>query len=262
MSNTYTNKGTIYNYDRLTGELLSEDSPDVSPKDGPDNYLLPGCATDIAPPTKLKENEVAVFENGAWQVKADWRKATLYSTTNGSGVQITEIGQTPADVGATELAPPSNNHSWQNGAWVLDPAKVAAALALAKKEGLAQIEQFTAKARTQVAGTQDVGEMAGWVNKLRIAQAIQAQTATPADVEVFKTEIDVRRVSGETLATFTQKVLNNANFYGRAVAVIDGLKRYWQDQINAATEEAALQNLLGTLPAALNNALNPQGATP
>jgi hypothetical protein len=223
---------TIYNYHPKTGEFLNEAPADESPLE-PGVALIPAYATIIKPP-KTASREVAVFADGQWKVKADWRGAALFSTTDGSAVSISEIGKSPTDVGATDKAIPSASHSWKDGAWVLDPAKVAGLLDAAKANANDRINAFAKGKRALIAGTPDDAEIAGWNNKLRIAQAIVANTATDGEKAAFQAEITARGIKGETLAIFTQKVITNAGFFAQAVGLIDGLKRKAQDSIAAA----------------------------
>ena len=66
----------IYNYDRETLELVSEDYASLDPKEtmlqGYDVYLIPAYATDKQPP-KINTNEAAIFVNNNWQLIADFR---------------------------------------------------------------------------------------------------------------------------------------------------------------------------------------------
>lgn len=225
-------KKTIYNYHPQTGEFINEVPAEESPLEA-GVILVPAFATTFKPP-KTATREVAVFADGQWQVKSDWRGVSLFSTTDGNAVNICEIGKTPADAGATDQGMPSAIHSWKSGSWVLDPTKIAAQLDAAKANGLAKISDFAKSKRALIAGTSDDAEIAGWNNKLRIAQAIGAGTATDGEKAAFQAEITARGISGETLDIFCQKVIKNAGFFAQAVGLIDGLKRKGQDAVNAA----------------------------
>jgi hypothetical protein len=123
------------------------------------------------------------------------------------------------------------------GKLVIVPAPApdpVAILAAAKTNGLARISDFAKSKRALIAGTSDDAEIAGWNNKLRIAQAIGAGTATDGEKAAFQAEITARGISGETLDIFCQKVIKNAGLFAQAVGLIDGLKRKGQDAVNAA----------------------------
>ncbi|WP_310611262.1 hypothetical protein [Limnohabitans sp.] len=115
----------------------------------------------------------------------------------------------------------------------------------AKAKALAAISAYAKAQRLKIAGTSDEGEIAGWSNKLRIAQSIFSGTATEAEIAVFQTEILARQIDGETLDIFVKKVFSNASFYSQAVSYIDGIKRRSLDLVNAATSPAEVDEALG-----------------
>ncbi len=123
------------------------------------------------------------------------------------------------------------------GKLVIVPAPTptqAELLVQAQADAQARIVVYAQDKRQLIAGTSDAIEIAGWPNKLRIAQAINAGSATDAEIAAFQAEITARGIQGETLAIFTQKVITNAGFFTQAVALIDGLKRRSQDAVAAA----------------------------
>lgn len=130
---------TIYNYDSQTGEFTYAAPADESPLE-PGKILLPASATTTEPPNTAPR-EVAVFSDGLWHIKADWRGASLFSTTDGRSVTIDEIGLSPADVDATDQAMPSPSHTWIGGAWKLDPLKQAAQLAELHAQTLGRVRE-------------------------------------------------------------------------------------------------------------------------
>ena len=237
---------TIYNYDPQTGAFLNEATADESPLES-GVILLPAFATTTKPP-KAALYEVAVFVDGQWHVKADWRGVTLFVTATGAKAAITEIGKTPTDIGATDIPPPSPECSWVNGSWAVDPVKVAAKLTAAKADGLARIDAYGKAQRVKIAGTPDEIEIAAWNNKLVIAKAIKAGTASAGDKAAFQAEINARG-KGETIDAFTDKVLTNAAFYAQAVGLIDGMKRHAQDAVNAADIPEAVEAVLADMKA-------------
>lgn len=117
---------TIFNYDAQTGEFINESTADESPLE-PGVILVPAFATTTRPPETVA-HEVAIFTDGQWLVKADWRGVHLFSVADGSPVSIDEIGKEPVDVGATDQAMPGETYSWNGDSWVIDQAKVASQL--------------------------------------------------------------------------------------------------------------------------------------
>jgi len=124
----------IYHYHPATGELLGAGQADPSPAEQ-DVWLIPAHATDVEPPAAVV-HEAAVFHAGEWSVRPDWRGVPLFAIADGAPLNITSIGQVPADIGATEQPRPSSYHHWQAGEWLLDAAaqlrddKAAASLAI------------------------------------------------------------------------------------------------------------------------------------
>jgi hypothetical protein len=129
----------IYSYNSSTGEFVTQSQADESPLE-PGVFLMPANATDIAPPS-VAARQTVVFVSGQWEVKPDYRGVALFSTVDGSQVSITEIGETPTEVGATELPRPSQAHAWLNGAWVADPLLQAE---LEAREQSATIKRYEA----------------------------------------------------------------------------------------------------------------------
>ncbi|MDD3012629.1 MAG: tail fiber assembly protein [Candidatus Gastranaerophilales bacterium] len=92
----------IYNYNSMTKEYIGESIADENPlEEGV--FLLPANATFLQPPN-IAENEVAVFENDLWIIKADYRGGTFYSKTTKEPKVISEIGIQPDDT-MTHLIP-------------------------------------------------------------------------------------------------------------------------------------------------------------
>jgi hypothetical protein len=250
---------TIYNYHQETGELISMSIADESPLE-PGVALVPAHATTIKPP-KTGAREVAVFAGGQWQVKADWRGAALFSAATGSAVSISEVGKTPLDVGATEIAPPSALHAWDGEAWQIDPAKVAAHLAIAKATALDRITTTTKQMRWQFAGTSDDGEIGGFAYKAAMAQAIAAGTATVDQIAAIDTEIAQRGIADEDREAFLGKIATNSAAFAKLAAVLDGAKRKASDAVQAATSVDAVQVAVDALQPAILMAAAPVVAT-
>ena len=111
----------IYNYHPITKEFISESKADESPLEK-GVYLIPGNATEIAPP-QAGENEVACFENGIWLVKPDFRGKIYYKKDTLEEILISEIGMIP-DETLTDIKPELYD-KWDNtlNAFVFDREK-------------------------------------------------------------------------------------------------------------------------------------------
>lgn len=86
----------LYNYDKNTKEYLSTTLASADPMEtkirGEFVPLVPACATVIEPP-KTAENEVAIFNGKAWEIKKDFRVSHKICDENFNIKDITEIGE-------------------------------------------------------------------------------------------------------------------------------------------------------------------------
>lgn len=86
----------LYNYDKNTKEYLSTTLASADPLEtkikGEFVPLVPACATVIEPPT-TGENEVAIFNGKAWEIKKDFRVSHKICDENFNIKDITEIGE-------------------------------------------------------------------------------------------------------------------------------------------------------------------------
>lgn len=224
----------IYNYHPETGEFLSTAPADASPLE-PGVYLTPAFATEIAPPTPgIRQS--AVFVGNAWQIKADWRGAPLYSTADGSAVTIDTIGLTPAGAGATEVPPPSPQHSWQAGAWVLDAAKVTAQLERVRAEARTRIDSAYEATIGMIAASYPPTERDSWPKQEAEARAWVANNLAPTPL---LSAIAVAR--GTTLANISTRVIANADAYAVYAGGVIGKRQARMSQVDAATTVAGLE---------------------
>lgn len=112
----------IHNYDGITKEFLSESLADPSPlEEGV--FMIPAFAVKTAPP-QVAQNEVAVWDEGAWIVKPDFRDETAFAHVDGEQMTISGIGPVPD--GYTLEPRPTARHVWNEGAWALDAEKETA----------------------------------------------------------------------------------------------------------------------------------------
>lgn len=245
---------TIFNFHPETHEFIGSATADESPLE-PGVFLFPMYATETEPP-EPSAHEIAVFEKKKWKLKPDWRGVPLFSVSDGSPVSIDQIGTVPADIQATDLPPESPFHSWSDGVWTLDQVKVSAQLKIAKSQAFETINGLVSGIRIALAGTSDALEVAGWPNKLRIAQAIDAGTATDVERSAFQTEVDRRGVESETLEVFAAKVIRNSGMFSQIAGELDGLKRNATDAISAALNEDELQSVVDAHIKKINTSFN------
>ncbi|HAK5377425.1 TPA: tail fiber assembly protein, partial [Salmonella enterica] len=85
----------------------------------PPHTGLPANCTDIAPPD-IPSSHIAVFdaETQTWSLQEDHRGETVYDTTNGNQVYISDPGPLPENV--TSVSPGGEYQKWDGEKWVAD----------------------------------------------------------------------------------------------------------------------------------------------
>ncbi|EBD9557521.1 tail fiber assembly protein [Salmonella enterica subsp. enterica serovar Muenchen] len=113
----------IFNLRSDTNEFIGAGDAYIPPHTG-----LPANCTDVAPPD-IPAGHTAVFdrESGAWSLFEDHRGQTVYDTTTGNQVYISEPGPLPENV--TSVSPSGEYQKWDSKAkvWVKDEAAETAA---------------------------------------------------------------------------------------------------------------------------------------
>jgi len=226
---------TIYHYDRDTGEYLFSDQADPSPLET-DVWLIPAYATEIAPPVvNQSAREIAVFIVDAWKIKSDWRGVDLYSTSDGASVSITQIGQTPLDISATELPPPSAACIWQDNQWVESSAKKAELLVKLKAALCNRIDAAADAARLSV-----VGDPLRVVEYERAATEAQAYKAADYKGDIPPSVQSAAQAKGWTAQQAADDILTMNALWMTALYSIRATRLKIKETVrHAATEEVA-----------------------
>ncbi|ECR7647696.1 DUF4376 domain-containing protein [Salmonella enterica] len=104
----------VFNLRSDTNEFIGAGDAYIPPHTG-----LPADCTNIAPPD-IPASHTAVFdtENQTWSLFEDHRGETVYDTTTGNQVYISEPGPLPENT--TTQAPASPIDKFENGQWVAD----------------------------------------------------------------------------------------------------------------------------------------------
>ena len=112
----------IYRYHRKTGEFMKADDARLDPleaKQGVERYLIPACATEIAPP-ECAEHQKQVFSSGQWSIVKDWRN-TPYFIGDEHHI-IRELGIEPPAGSTLEPPPEELEKPFYDGyRWVESP---------------------------------------------------------------------------------------------------------------------------------------------
>ncbi|EMB3200235.1 tail fiber assembly protein [Salmonella enterica] len=113
----------IFNLRSDTNEFIGAGDAYIPPHTG-----LPANCTDVAPP-EIPTSHIAVFdaETETWSLHEDHRGETVYDTTTGNQVYISEPGPLPENV--TSVSPDGEYQKWDGKAkvWVKDEAAEKAA---------------------------------------------------------------------------------------------------------------------------------------
>ncbi|EKO9475269.1 tail fiber assembly protein [Salmonella enterica] len=113
----------IFNLRSDTNEFIGAGDAYIPPHTG-----LPANCTDLAPPD-IPSSHIAVFdaETQTWSLQEDHRGETVYDTTTGNQVYISEPGPLPENV--TSVSPVGEYQKWDSKAkvWVKDEAAEKAA---------------------------------------------------------------------------------------------------------------------------------------
>ncbi|ATI92608.1 tail fiber assembly protein [Salmonella enterica] len=106
----------IYNLRSDTNEFIGAGDAYIPPHTG-----LPANCTDIAPPD-IPASHIAVFdaETETWSLKEDHRGETVYDTTTGNQMYISDPGPLPENV--TSVSPGGEYQKWDGKTWVKDEA--------------------------------------------------------------------------------------------------------------------------------------------
>ncbi|EBM0567439.1 phage tail protein [Salmonella enterica] len=104
----------VYNLRSDTNEFIGAGDAYIPPHTG-----LPANCTDIAPPD-IPASHTVVFdtEKQTWSLFEDHRGETVYDTTTGNPIYISEPGPLPENT--TTQAPTSPTDKFENGQWVAD----------------------------------------------------------------------------------------------------------------------------------------------
>lgn len=140
----------IHNFDSQTGQYLSSRLADADPLNL-GRWLVPAFSTaDELPARGPLEWPFCLHD--AWTLLPDWRGRILYRQDNGEPAEILVAGTTPAEAGLTDTPRPSDEYTWSNGAWAIDPAVVAAKV---RSAAMAEFDARMTRAREMNAGKAD-----------------------------------------------------------------------------------------------------------
>ncbi|EIC3683962.1 tail fiber assembly protein [Salmonella enterica subsp. enterica serovar Dublin] len=141
----------IFNLRSDTNEFIGSGDAYIPPHTG-----LPANCTDIAPPD-IPSSHIAVFdaETQTWSLQEDHRGETVYDTTTGNQVYISELGPLPENV--TSVSPDGEYQKWDGKAWVKDEAAEKAAQLRQAEETKSRLLQMASEKIAPLQDAVDLG---------------------------------------------------------------------------------------------------------
>ncbi|EAY1485041.1 tail fiber assembly protein [Salmonella enterica] len=141
----------IFNLRSDTNEFIGAGDAYIPPHTG-----LPANCTDIAPPD-IPSSHIAVFdaETKTWSLQEDHRGETVYDTTTGNHVYISDPGPLPENV--TLVSPDGEYQKWDGKAWVKDEAAEKAAQLRQAEETKSRLLQMASEKIAPLQDAVDLG---------------------------------------------------------------------------------------------------------
>ncbi|EAZ8103830.1 tail fiber assembly protein [Salmonella enterica] len=143
----------IFNLRSDTNEFIGAGDAYIPPHTG-----LPANCTDIAPPD-IPASHIAIFdaETQTWSLHEDHRGETVYDTTTGNQVYISEPGPLPENV--TSVSPGGEYQKWDGNAkvWVKDEAAEIAAQLREAEETKSRLLQMASEKIAPLQDAVDLG---------------------------------------------------------------------------------------------------------
>lgn len=222
------------------GYYAGQTEADLSPLQADDGvYLLPAFTVDTAAP-ETKPGHAAYWDATAaeWQYRPDHRGQTVYSTTDGSAINIEQIGDYPP--GTTTEPRPGSYHTWQEGKWAISAEATKRQLADAKAAKLAAAARAAQMFIAHAAGldTVPVFEQATWSLQAAEAAAWAADNSTATPVLS-----GIAAARGVDVNELRSKALAKAQAFTGLSAHIAGQRQAFEDAINAAKDVAAVDGV-------------------
>lgn len=156
----------------------------------PGHWLLPRNATYEMPPTPAIHQWPRLVAD-SWQLVPDYRAVPLWDCGTAQPVQAA-IGQTPAELGATETAPPGYPCRWSDEAWQPDFEALGA---LAK----GRIELAFAQGMNTARGDYPEGEVSTWPEQIEQARAALRDEGLAAEFALPTPLLDALAVDRDRL---------------------------------------------------------------
>ena len=170
---------TVYNYNGETGEYISSSVEYL-----PIGVGVPAHSCVDAPGSK--KDGFAIRRNAdstGWEYVADHRGETVYSTTTGEPVTVSQLGEYPE--GTTTIAPSTAYDKWDGQKWVADDdEKHAADVAAAEQQKTnllnaanSKISLWQTELQLGIISDDDKAALIAWIGYIKAVQAVDTSAA-------------------------------------------------------------------------------------
>lgn len=230
-----------YNYDAESGEFLGAEPVDESPV-RPGRYFLPANSTEIAPPvTGPKAAAVFSKDSHSWRIVPDWRGVALFSKVDGGPLDA-RLGQTPEELGSTDMVPPDLSVVWDGSAWVRSAERWQALFERDKNDALTEVDHSLATMMQGLANSSSSLHRDTLVIGQAVADAILAEQPVDAAGQAFLLAAGIAPEGDRKVWALTWR--DRVVSYAKAAGLAERLRHDAIRGIDAAVDEDALGEVL------------------
>lgn len=229
---------TLYNFDPVTNEHISETEARNDPKDK--TPMVPNFSTLVKPPRTAK-NEAAVWNEDAWTIQPDFR-GFEYWLDDGSYIKIKTIGAKPPENALKSKPEPT-----------LEELKASARNAA---------ENIAKKIRLNIANNASTERVAGWLLKTIFALSWAEYDDTSKKTEALRTLADVAKRGFELEGNITKedpkklrsRTIKSAGGLFLAQQIVEAIERTAEIDIAKASSKNELKATIKNLQSMQNDA--------
>ncbi|EEW0968818.1 tail fiber assembly protein [Escherichia coli] len=170
---------TVYNYNGETREYISSSLEFL-----PFGVGVPAHSTTEAPGESKAGFAIRrTADLTGWELAPDHRGETVYSTTNGKPVTVSQLGEYPE--GTTTKAPSTQYDKWDGVEWVTDSDEQHAAnVAAAEQQKVnllnaanSKISLWQTELQLGIISDDDKATLIAWIGYIKAVQAVDTSTA-------------------------------------------------------------------------------------
>ncbi len=170
---------TVYNYNGETREYISSSLEFL-----PFGVGVPAHSTTEAPGESKAGFAIRrTADLNGWELAPDHRGETVYSTTNGKPVTVSQLGEYPE--GTTTKSPTTPYDKWDGQKWVTDTEDLHAANVAAAEQqktnllnaANSKIRLWQTELQLGIISDDDKAALIAWIGYIKAVQAVDTSTA-------------------------------------------------------------------------------------